>query len=491
MNKKSALVLVAFLCIYFLSFSQNYRIIKPGQEFYYVESSSWNMRGMRVDSFSVSGMDTIFYHFYSIRDTSINFGPCDIIPNGASWLGSKTIVKPDGENIFFNNNNDSIRIKTLASLNENWIFYTFPDKSYLEATITSVDTATILSVLDSVKNIMLQAKDSLGNPISSTYNGEQIVVGKNLGLIKIYEVFDIYGNPFGTMPYTISNERKLKVGEIYDYEVGDEFHISIEVEPLNAPEPWYILKVIGKSFPDTSSVSYSIEKTTYSYAADWDTFPPIITTNISIDTISPVYTNINSYFFSVMPEETIKDSVGLTSYNLYASYYSTGRPCLSTTPDWVFYDPFDSCYSQGSWEQSTTNTFIKGCGSLYCYIDAGNMAEYCEFLNYYKKGSETWGNPLVITERKFNLSHLQLLVYPNPASTYLTITFTLPKQDNFEISILDIYGRKILNSSNQHGLIGENILTPDINLNTLPNGTYFVLMNYNGILASKKFSVIH
>ena len=108
------------------------------------------INSMRIDSVKFQ-IDSILYPMKNIQQLDVN---C-FTPYGTSWLGNKIIVKPDW-NYFFNENNDTIKIKTDAKLNEKWTLYKKGD-TYVFATITKIELLSFLGLTDTVKTIQLYA----------------------------------------------------------------------------------------------------------------------------------------------------------------------------------------------------------------------------------------------------------------------------------------------------------------------------------------------
>ena len=76
--------------------------------------------------------------------------------------------------------------------------------------------------------------------------------------------------------------------------------------------------------------------------------------------------------------------------------------------------------------------------------------------------------PLVNTE-------MPVTVFPNPATNKLTITPSLNYQ-NLEITILTMQGERILTTTNQ----------TEIDINSIPSGTYFLQIEIDGKTQTKK-----
>lgn len=183
------------LCLFFLfasyiSQAQDWHCVRSGAIRYFVNSNFY-LRGIRIDSAKTIGTDTILYPFRTPRGEYNNFKPLD--SNGGSWLGKRITIKQDGAFIFDNYWGDSVVIKTHAVLNDKWIMYGAATGMHYDAAVIAADTATILSVLDSVKTILITAK--LGTVLSSSdpFNNLKIIFSKKHGFV---QTTDLYMFPF-------------------------------------------------------------------------------------------------------------------------------------------------------------------------------------------------------------------------------------------------------------------------------------------------------
>lgn len=76
----------------------------------------------------------------------------------------------------------------------------------------------------------------------------------------------------------------------------------------------------------------------------------------------------------------------------------------------------------------------------------------------------------------------EILVYPNPASDFLTIEYGNLKLDSLNISILDPTGRRIMNEQ-----FKSNASAQQLNISSLNSGLYFISFEYGGNLIVRKF----
>ena len=395
-------VLFSTVFLIFLNVSaQNYQnICSPGKSLY---ASNSIIKGFRIDSIVPFGnADTLFLSFPAARDTS---GYC-LDTTGGSVLGSRAIRYHDGWFNFFNYRHDTIFFNARARVNDSWKFVSLPQKAYLEARVHGMAVDSFAGVTDSVKIIFLQAKDSLGLNINNIFNSKEIRLSKNFGFAKIY---DLYLLPLDTVAYLLAGKSQPSIGlqevtvqDIYDFNIGDEFHFTGYEETLanntfvyDWKEIWTIL---DKTFSvPTDSVTYEIRKCRLT----------LITRQVYGDTVSysKSDTTVNqSYDFlqlAVLPqftrfpdEYTIRNSQsGIHQYYWRTSQYDQRMmkgdfqcPSRICTPTCYFFSPEVCQYYE----------FTKGLGMTkdYKYYYNYGSFNYSHQLVWYKKGPETWGTPV-------------------------------------------------------------------------------------------------
>ncbi len=73
---------------------------------------------------------------------------------------------------------------------------------------------------------------------------------------------------------------------------------------------------------------------------------------------------------------------------------------------------------------------------------------------------------------------------PNPARSNITCQYFLPKSSTVKISIVDIQGKLVKEENSGETMKG--LVTTQINISTLPAGIYFLTLNADGVLRTKK-----
>jgi hypothetical protein len=398
--KKYILTTVAILIIFSGSAQIYENICTAGETLF---SHGQELKGFRYDSILQFGnTDTLFFSFAAARDTS---GSC-LDTTGGSVLGRQVIRYADGWFAFFNYQHDTIFVNTQAVVDDTWKFLSLPEMAYLEARVTGMSIDSFAGVTDSVKVITLQAKDSTGQNISHIFNSKEIRLSKHYGFTKVY---DLYQVPRDTIAYLLTGKSQPMVGlqeatvkDIYDFNIGDEFHFTGHEETLmsytyvyNWKEIWTILDKITTGSTDT--VKYVIHKCrkTARYDNSWPQEVTYITTDSTV---------MQSYFFpqlAILPEFTkfpdeylmgennnyqaSKDYWHTSQYNqrMLKGHYITGGTGTNQCYQYVVIG-------------YRYNEYTKGLGMTkgFQYCNLYGSYNYDHHLVYYKKGQETWGTPV-------------------------------------------------------------------------------------------------
>lgn len=237
----------------FRGYAQNYACLLPGQKQYFINGNGY-LRGMRIDSVKTSGDTTFYYPFHRPISSTYFAQAGNLDPNGGSWLGKHVMQLQDGTWLFDDMWGDTLTIKTQAQAGDSWVLLTDISGIYYQATITAVDTMTVMGVVDSVKKVSITAHNDTG-VVYDSVNSLQLLLSKSHGFV---QAFDLYCFPFhqpgasysgnqGDMYVYISNHvgiyepipvgtnpaifnqlsfLPLQVAQLTNYNVGDVLEIS-------------------------------------------------------------------------------------------------------------------------------------------------------------------------------------------------------------------------------------------------------------------------
>ncbi|MBK6963343.1 MAG: T9SS type A sorting domain-containing protein [Bacteroidales bacterium] len=464
-----AISMLLFIASFSTGNSQNYRVLKPEQTTFYSIYSDLYF-GMRVDSVSIQGTDTIFHLLKNLQQMDFDCFHTD----GPSWMGDRIIVRPDGETSFFNGWNEEIAIKTQAPVGEEWMCYTNPLINF-RATVASLGTETFLGVTDSVKTISFQAVSPDGLNISSMINWMQIKLSKNNGIITTFNFYSFPEVGLGLTRQTagechligmdnpISGIQNLTWKEIHDHNPGDELHTveiysdisySLRVETLS--------RLLEKSI-DGDTIFYYWEKRikvmingygNNTFSANIDTLLQKIYSNSGFDQLPGMAMEVENseYFTTTLLKDgfhgIIKAQMG-GSGTVEPSYY-----------DSCYHHPiFDNCFPD--------QEYYKGLGGPY-YSEYFGFDECSNQLVYYKKDGVEWGFPLdftVNTTLKPIETEPELVsVFPNPATDLVNIKLSILNKSSF-MTIIDSHGVET-------GNYPLNAKESQINIQNLKPGIY-------------------
>jgi len=412
--------------------AQNYQnICTPGITFYKGPDNFF--KAFRCDSIIPVGVgDTLFFSYRAIR-TLADTG-CQDTTSG-SILGRKIFKTQSGWFYLFNRNDDTVKINSQATLNQSWRFCPLPANGYIEAKVSAIVSDSVLGSLDVIKIITLQAKDSGSNNITHFLNQKSIRLSQHWGLSLMLDVFSV---PNDTIFYTLAGKSSPVVGiqnltwpEIYDYQVGDEFHYI----GLGTGAGWKtIMKVLTRTDYGSDSVIYTLEHCQQLMSA---TYPYYSTIHDTITETFSFIENSQNTWLSRLPGEFIRDGYSANDYWFSTKYLPDRRQKGISWSGFLFTQAWkggDTCWRTGNgynWAISTGN-YSEGLGKTRTYwyqADPPYFSQMEENLVYFKKGTISWGTP--ITTDCFTLLGIEskkaevqtwINVVPNPAETEVQVT---------------------------------------------------------------------
>ena len=94
-----------------------------------------------------------------------------------------------------------------------------------------------------------------------------------------------------------------------------------------------------------------------------------------------------------------------------------------------------------------------------------------------------------LTENNSTKSPLNLKVFPNPCSSFITIEFELEKNDNTTIILYDLLGQPVRKCCDQNFAPGKHKIKS--NISDLPPGTYMVKFTNGKFIISHKINILH
>jgi hypothetical protein len=505
--KKALLIFIILPVQLTCCFAQNYQCVYDGGEYDFIDQANY-IQAIRIDSVRTIGADMYYYNFNTVR-LNTESGWC-YDPYGASWIGRYVIVNLDGYNYFFNINDDTIGINTLAALDESWICYRFANDNYIEATVVAIDALDFIGITDTVKTIQFQAKDSSGNPISHPVNEQQLKLSKEHGLVQLVN-FIVFPDLWTSGPnneylesFTLCGMTNPKTGrtnitfkEVYDFDIGDEIHTE-EYRHGNAVPPFNyddnvltILRVINKmTTPGEDTVFYTYHRIMRHYSQTPDTIFLDFYNDTIIETID--FNSPAAVDFSYLPDESVISGIvmdgGLFFMRMIKPSFANGRTeKITPTVNWYSYYE-DTCWTEVCWDGCFPDyEYIEGCGGPYYNCVFGFLEESRQLL-FFQKGDETWGTPLdpgVVLGMGNPLpgSECQVNIFPNPMHNDAVIKVDGGADFPYRLEFYNILGKRLAEMEI------HSPVTP-FKVTTLQPGLYiYILKDKHSQIASGKLMV--
>jgi hypothetical protein len=96
-------------------------------------------------------------------------------------------------------------------------------------------------------------------------------------------------------------------------------------------------------------------------------------------------------------------------------------------------------------------------------------------------------NPAQANTENIDANVTSLEVFPNPSSDVLTVRLNLKEQSNVSFDLVDVTGRIVLHQKSVEMKMGQQ----EISVSEVPNGSYVLKMNINGVSSNQKVTVKH
>lgn len=250
------------------------------------------------------------------------------------------------------------------------------------------------------------------------------------------------------MAFTLSSSLKGQqistVREIYNFEVGDIFHIaSSGFSNSGGYQSKEIIQILSKSYSsDSGSVSYNRYIQWGGCSSDY----PEWTYGSYYDSVG--YSGLNDLI-----NGGVIDSV-YSSPDLYNGRLINYQKSYPYTNSWQVYQFVAGCGV--GLDQHETNSIS---------VQFGEVKE----LVYFKKGSETWGDSLILSANDKTDHHsLQVEIFPNPTTNRLYVKFQNSDQCFDKLWVYSLMGELVLFKNL------EKYTLNTIDISGLNSGTYFL-----------------
>ena len=183
---KKLLLFLGLLLAGNMGFAQDYAPLPDTGVRQFFSNSAGYIRGIRVDSVV---QEAGFKRYATFRTVRGGYNNIAADSNGACWVGKNVRSYLNGDWQFPNVAGDTILVKTSASLNDTWAFYSDTTSRWFEAKVTGLDTQTVAGTLDSVKIVTLTAKTGNMPLPTDPITGFQIVLSEAHGFVQVPDLY--------------------------------------------------------------------------------------------------------------------------------------------------------------------------------------------------------------------------------------------------------------------------------------------------------------
>ncbi len=479
------LILLSIIFLQNIVYAQNYKCVSENDIRFFTNSNHY-LRAMRIDSVKQINGKTVLYPFRTARGEVFS-STMPVLKKEGSWLGHDITVHADGTHWFKNYNNDTVIIKTQASVNDKWIFYDDTSAIRYEAIVLSEDTMSLPMGIDTVKIILLTAKNLQGNVlVKDTFNNRKLIISKNYGFVQTFDLymfplqrnisrdFDHFTQLAGAIDFKISDYYNPDVLEIYNHQPGEVFQTKGSLTPGIFIESHFRNTILNRNNISSQEVEYSIQRVIHHMQVG-----PNFPVTVFIDTVKEMYKSA-SLFSQTLPEEW-----GMTRYYEYnshdTSFCNIGK-YYSSLANRIFY--------QG--DTAEVNNF-EPCNNSYVYKTGMGQVSFSDcsdpsarpphwYLIYANKNSTPCGKYFNMSVSDTKPLSGKTHIFPNPANDNLTIELT-----GYESPV-----KAILHNSIGQKVSTNIMLSGSITISTaaLSPGIYFLtLLADNGASVNRQIVV--
>ncbi|MFN3554496.1 MAG: agmatine deiminase family protein [Bacteroidales bacterium] len=424
----------------------------------YSNPYDYSLRFTRLTSQETKPYGTAFFFAPTVEQTDF-----ECFQSHSSFLGSHLAMLHNGEELFFNLNQDTIRLKPLAQPGEEWLVFEDPSLRIM-GTLVDVKLQDFLGVTDSVKTIGFQAYTPQKEAIDHPVNALSLHISQAHGMVKAVN-FLVF--PHGAEnPYPGNELREMDLlglsnpdmglvnltwAQVHDHQPGDELHVKREdTSDEQSTRSNAIYRFLDRQTVN-GSLQYRIERK----RETWQYFPAG----------EPQYTFLHDTITSVVNAHANFDSfagepIYSGSYDMFIHHQSNHIKTLEAFHFWENGDCWLPVFIDGCY---TFMSYYKGLGGPYYFCDYG-FARHDRSLVYYRKGDVVWGTPISLTAVTHPDRTPTARVFPNPAIGKVSVE--TGEEDLPALwELTDLWGRVVM----VHPLIQP---FEQINLSALAGGVY-------------------
>lgn len=458
--KKTLLSLVIVLGTLLSTQAQNWACFYPNDTSYFLDGDN-QMYGLAVNDSANNNGIMKYTVFRTVEfDTSCFVASAAYNVNVFTWPGPEIHKLANGDYRFFNKNWDTILIKSLARINDIWVFYSDNNSGEILAEVTSIDTATILGYLDSVKTITLRSNSN--NQVVSQWNGQQLRISKLHGIVDMPKILAFPSQTDLLIPSLL---KPLTYGEVYNYNIGDYFQIESRVNnPVEESIEYIYTEVLDKS------ISNQGESVTYTILEERVIVSSFINPAVYSTVKTRTYNNLSAFVGSAIPNKVEIDSSQFLYTEMAISNnngYGFGKRITKNNQFYLVEQRNDTCYDWvGAYiDGDGSPTYYECLGALHNSLVINGMLT--QKVIYYNLCGQQGGTKITVSIPKLPETHVK--IYPNPASNLLQIENTGSK--GYAITIATLQGQ-VVNS-----LTAKAAQNTTVDVSNLALGVYIIRLD--------------
>jgi hypothetical protein len=514
--------------------AQNWQTVLPGKAnyftagqhrsykgFYYypplneilVKVDSPMLRVIFVESTFQNGPDSVFQFYTSFRDandTIRNTSCADT--SGPSWLGPQLVRKPEGTELYFNNQKDTITIRTQAGPGETWMLAVDTDGRQFVGTVVQSGSMIVDGVADSFKTVSIQAYNGSA-PIPHPYNNKVLQWSKAHGWLKTLDFYrfpnTFWGDKSGVaidstqhirLPATLWEGRmtqniqwKYQPGNEWIWKYEREFSNKFDRHPTNTivrhdsvlafqmiatgtglatirTEEYY-----GYHIFVTGNQSYIDSFSNRSYTHT-DTVHDVFSTSVPVNMEYPWHNSVKNrcYVWQYDTARYFLTQAGLGPYDVI--YY---RGCmrlmetLDAPDDYAYFTTWLADFGQAAYFKQNV-TYTTG----WSFVE-----EYGRYI-FIKTGSDHFGSKINVSKLAVEAAPGATLIAiaPNPSNEKIVVTTN--GTQILQVRLMDVSGRVL----RQIGFQQRNLI---ISTNDIPTGIYLLEIAGSGVRQTTKVLIQH
>lgn len=272
-------------------------------------------------------------------------------------------------------------------------------------------------------------------------------------------------------PSGTNAQSALTIGEIFDFNVGDEFHHLIGGPEDSIIKNLQRVEIVDKFYSANNDTLFYVQHN-FGYIQTNTSNGIFFEFENFIDTAA--YTNLNNIIDPFCPYQFQP-----LSANMGPFYFQINQDTIRQDYDGVL------AYQCSMYNAPTFNSadywsesWGVGIGIIFSgYFPLMNTSSFYSYqLVYYKKGLNLFGIPDTLDSTDIGVQELYpstaslISVYPNPSSDF--INFDWKENSYFDIRVISSDGRLVMDRRRMYR--GQNL-----NISELPSGSY--IMQFNGV----------